>query len=97
MSDLKDLGKHAPEAVIMKLAAKRGDTSRGAIRESIKVKQGIEISRQKFDQWCDEVASFPNDMGQILTETYDLAPEEQVELALALSFGQRTRLLRKQE
>lgn len=79
----------------MKLAGKRGDTTRAAVRASILESQGVEISRQKFDQWCDETTSFPNDTAALLTDTYDLTPEEQVELALALSYGQKTRLLRK--
>jgi hypothetical protein len=39
--------------------------------------------------------SFPNDFAELMTDAYDLSEAEQVELALALSFGQKTRLLRK--
>jgi len=80
---------------VAKLAARRGDGTRREIRERINRSQGTNIQRQKFDQWCNGHTSFPNDFAEIMTKTYDLTPEEQVELALALSFGQRTRLLRR--
>lgn len=80
---------------VLRLAARRGDATRQAVRERLTRGRNVRIQRQKFDQWCDGVTSFPNDFAQLMTEEYGLDEREQVELALALSYGQRTRLLRK--
>ena len=88
---IKDL-RSAGETVLW-LAEKRGDTTRKDIRERLSGVVGTEIQRQKFDQWCDGQTSFPNDIAEIMTQANVLEREEQIELALSLSFTQKTRRL----
>lgn len=81
---------------VMDLARKRGYETQAAVRKAIETSENIEIAHQKFSQWCRGETSFPNDFAEIFTRALDLTPAEQIELALALSFGQRTtRLLRQ--
>ncbi len=80
----------------MELAAKRELMTQAAVRRRIAQKENVHIAHQKFSQWCTGDTSFPNDFAEIFTRALDLGSDEQVELALALSYGQkRHRLLRR--
>jgi hypothetical protein len=82
--------------IVMELAGRHGHHTQAAIREAIKDSEGIEIQHQKFSQWCRGESSFPNDFAEIFTRSIGLENTERIELALALSFGQkRNRLLRR--
>lgn len=78
---------------VLNLAYKRGDGTQAAIRNRIEERTGLVIVHQKLSQWINGESSFPNDFAAIYTKTYDLSADEQIELALALSFGQRRRRL----
>ncbi len=82
---------------VLELAEKHGCPNQAALRRRIEASEGIELDHQKVSQWVRGVTSFPNDFAPILTRALGLTPEEQVELALALSFGQKTRVLRRRE
>lgn len=81
---------------VMDLAAKHEYHTQTAIRNAIYENEGIEIAHQKFSQWRRGDSSFPNDFAEVFSRAVGLTPDEQIELALALSFGQRkNRLLRR--
>jgi hypothetical protein len=80
-------------STVLTLAAKHGDETQAAIRKRLLESEGVDISHQKFSQWIKADTSFPNDFAELFTRAYDLTWDEQIELALALSFGQRKRRL----
>lgn len=81
---------------VMELATKHGYGTQAAIRKAIRDSEGIEIQHQKFSQWYQGDSSFPNDFAEIFSRAVGLSGDERIELALALSFGQRkNRLLRR--
>lgn len=81
---------------VMELADKHGYGTQTAVRKAIQDSEGIEIQHQKFSQWCQGDSSFPNDFAEIFSRAMGLSADEKIELALALSFGQkRNRLLRR--
>lgn len=80
---------------VMEIASRHGIKTQAGIITAIRNNEGLEIDHQKLSQWISGQASFPNDFAQIFTQALDLGADEQIELALALSYGQRrTRLLR---
>lgn len=79
----------------MELAVRRECHTQAAIIKRIKEREGIDIVHQKLSQWCQGQSSFPNNFADVFTRSFDLSHDEQIELALALSFGQKSqRLLR---
>lgn len=80
---------------VMELAARRGCKTQAAIRKRIEETEGVHIQHQKLSQWCRGETSFPNDFAEIFTRAFGLSDDEQIELALALSFGQKTKRLLK--
>ncbi len=86
-------GRNIAGEKVMELAGRRGLHSQAALIERIKDSEGIDIAHQKLSQWCKGDTSFPNNFAQILTRSLDLGGDEQIELALALSFGQKNRQL----
>lgn len=78
---------------VLGLAAKRGHKTQAAIRKALLESESVDVSHQKFSQWVQGEASFPNDFAEIFARAYDLTDDEKIELALALSFGQKRRLL----
>ncbi len=74
---------------VMELAAKHGYESQAAIRRLLSESEGVEIQHQKLSQWCRGESSFPNDFAEIFSRAVGLDNDEVIELALALSFGQR--------
>lgn len=80
---------------VMELAAKHEYPTQAAVLKQIQDSQNVEIDHQKLSQWCRGDTSFPNDFAQIFSQAIGLTHDEQIELALALSFGQRKRRLLK--
>ena len=93
MADDFGVGTCVAGVTVLQLASRRGDNSQAAITRRLKERTGVTIVHQKFSQWIKGESSFPNDFAEIYTMAYDLSPDEQIELALALSFGQRKRRL----
>jgi len=81
---------------VMDLAARHGYRTQTAICKAMEDNEGITIDHQKFSQWYRGESSFPNDFADIFSQAVGLDVDEQIELALALSYGQkRNRLLRR--
>jgi dihydrofolate reductase len=89
--------KGSAAEVITNLAAIRDIHTQKALLDRIEERTGVVIGRQSWRWWTSGEYSFPNDIAEVLTEALDLNREEQVNLALSLSFRQKSRRLRDKE
>lgn len=93
MEDINELRTTPTGDVVMEVALEHGAHTRAEILRRIGAATGVDIQRQKFDQWVTGAASFSNDFADLFSRAFDLSEREMIKVSLALAYGQKTRRL----